>query len=309
MNVAPNETYEAVVEWGQTGRTIGMRVLDNAGATTVGRLTGFTEYPAGSGVYYRDGNVAPAAQGQYTLLYDDDGGVGAPAHVSTDDLFVLFSSPGTTAPSGRDLCSLTDVCALVPGYNAGDDTDTDSLLQTLITEQSRDVMERCGREVTPVTSGSSARLFDIDNAFLRRRKLKIGDAATVTAVELQDFQGNTTQTLASTDYTLLPRVREDWQPYGAVWFIPTTPALWPTFWGGGWPISYGVVKVTGTWGFPNIPTTLREATARLVIVRYLNDVTSLGTQFANAADRNEFNVAASIRTALDAIDRFYVPTI
>lgn len=40
ITAAPSSTYEAVVDWGSTGATIGMRVLDNAGATAVARVTG-----------------------------------------------------------------------------------------------------------------------------------------------------------------------------------------------------------------------------------------------------------------------------
>lgn len=92
MNVAPGSAYEAVIDWGATGATLGMRVVDNAGATTVARVTGFNEYPAGSGIYYRGGNTAPSAAGQYTLVFDDDGGTAAVGHVATDDLVVNFST-------------------------------------------------------------------------------------------------------------------------------------------------------------------------------------------------------------------------
>ena len=80
MNVAPGATYEAVIDWGATGQTLGLRVIDNAGATTVARLTtNITEYPAGSGIYARTGNTAPSTAGQYTLVWDD--GSATPGHV------------------------------------------------------------------------------------------------------------------------------------------------------------------------------------------------------------------------------------
>jgi len=72
----------------------------------------------------------------------------------------------------RDLCALADVTRLVPGYTAGDDTNTDATLNELITEQSRDAMERCGREFTPIEASQPAlRSFDIDETVARRRKL------------------------------------------------------------------------------------------------------------------------------------------
>lgn len=201
----------------------------------------------------------------------------------------------------RDLCALADVTKLVLGYTAGDDANTDLTLGELITEQSRDAMERCGREFKAVEASQPAsRSFDIDMTAVRRRKVWLGDVAAVTTIATVDAQGTAVETVAAANYVLLPRVREDWQPYYGVWFPPNcaVPAnLYPSY----------VMNVSATWGFQSVPTTVKDAVARLVIVRYLNDVTNQGTQFSDAADRLAFNVAASIRQALDALDRFYVP--
>lgn len=99
--------------------TLGLRVLDNQGATAVARLaTSVTEQPAGSGVYVRTGNVAPLTQGQYTLLWDD--GAVTPGHVATEELNITYTAPGDPAPSspGGPLCSTwitgADVAACGP---------------------------------------------------------------------------------------------------------------------------------------------------------------------------------------------------
>ena len=210
----------------------------------------------------------------------------------------------------RDLCVLADVAKLVPGYTVGADAATDAPLGELITEQSRDAMESTGREFAAIEASQPAlRSFDIDETVMRRRKLFVGDLASApTLVALYDGQGNLVQTLTAASYVLLPRVREDWQPYSTVWFrwdASNAASLWA--WGD-WLWQGGLVcQITATWGFPTIPTTVKDAVARLVIVRYLNDVTDQGTQFADAADRVSFNVAGSIRQALSALDRFYVP--
>lgn len=99
ITAAPSSTYEAVVDWGATGATIGMRVLDNAGATAVARVTGFTELPAGSGIYYRGNNTAPATTGQYTLVYDDDGGTAAVGHVAIEELIVESNPQAGLTPT------------------------------------------------------------------------------------------------------------------------------------------------------------------------------------------------------------------
>jgi hypothetical protein len=212
----------------------------------------------------------------------------------------------------RDLCTLTDVCKLVPGYTAGTDTGTDATLNELITEQSRDAMEACGREFTPVEATQPAlRAFDITETVYRTRKLRIGDmAAAPTSLDLYNVDGTLAQSLTSSSYVLLPRVREDWQPYSTVWFR-WDASVAATLWGmDGWWRGGGLeARINATWGFPSVPTTVKDAVARLVIVRYLNDAASVGTQFADAADRVSFNIAGSVRQALDALDRFHVPTI
>jgi hypothetical protein len=79
---------QVVLDWGVTGiaASIGVRVLDNSGDTTIARTTGFTEYPAGSGVYYLDDFTFPDTRGSYTLFYDVDAGVGAPGNTATEEL-------------------------------------------------------------------------------------------------------------------------------------------------------------------------------------------------------------------------------
>ena len=199
----------------------------------------------------------------------------------------------------RDLCTVADVVELVPGYSVGDDTATDALLQDLLTAESRDAMERTGREITPIT-GLNPRSFDVDYTVGRLRRLQIGDLKTVNGVTILNAQGATVQTVDMAGVVLEPRVREDWQPVGTLWFRPdaTTPAS----------LFYGnVVVVDAVWGFPAIPETVAKAVARLTVVRYLNDAVALGTRFSEAADRAEFNIAASIRWSLDVLDRLYVP--
>lgn len=98
MNQRPGAVDELVADWGETGQTIGVRVLDNQGATTIARTVGFVEYPAGSGVYYLSSFTFPDVRGTYTLLYDNDGGAAALGHVATEGLIITSSAP--EAPTG-----------------------------------------------------------------------------------------------------------------------------------------------------------------------------------------------------------------
>lgn len=94
MRVRPGATDQLIVDWGATGATIGVRVLDNSGATVAARVEGFVEYPAGSGVYYLDPYTFPdEEEGSYTLLYDDDAGVAAVGHIALEELTLSAAAP------------------------------------------------------------------------------------------------------------------------------------------------------------------------------------------------------------------------
>lgn len=91
MNQRPGATDDLTVDWGDTGATLGVRVMN--GATTVtARQTGFTESPAGSGRYVLAGYVFPDDRGTYELLFDDDGGVAAEGHIATEELIITSST-------------------------------------------------------------------------------------------------------------------------------------------------------------------------------------------------------------------------
>lgn len=88
MNVAASASYEAVADLETTGLTgtCGVRVIDNAGATTTARATaGIAEYPAGSGIYAKT-MTAPGSAGQYTIVWDI--GSTAPGNMAIEELVV-----------------------------------------------------------------------------------------------------------------------------------------------------------------------------------------------------------------------------
>jgi hypothetical protein len=198
--------------------------------------------------------------------------------------------------AARDLCTLDDVTKRTPGYDAGDDTNTDATLAALITQESRDFVEACGREIVAMSTG--VRTFDLTNANVARRQLRIGDAAAVSQVELFDYDDATSLgVIAPSQYVLLPRVRDDWEPIRRIAFPyrPMSAALM---------LAPGrTLHLSGTWGFPLIPDTVKFAVATFVIFRYINDVAGAGTQLSDAINRPEFNLAASLRAAMDVRDR------
>lgn len=92
----PGQVDQITLDWGVTGlaTSIGVRILDDSGNTTIGRTTGFTEYPAGTGFYYLDNFTFPTTKGSYTLFFDVDAGTGAPGNTATEDLEIT-STIGT----------------------------------------------------------------------------------------------------------------------------------------------------------------------------------------------------------------------
>lgn len=93
MRARPGSTDQLFVDWGATGATLGVQVLDNSGAVAIARATGFDEFPAGSGLYFLDPFTFPDEAGSYTLVYDDDGGTLALGHTASEELTVSSSFP------------------------------------------------------------------------------------------------------------------------------------------------------------------------------------------------------------------------
>lgn len=196
------------------------------------------------------------------------------------------------ALSTRALCTLDDVARLVPGYRATDETQ--DALVTLINTESVTAHRDADREFVPL-AGNLTRVFPITRTVVRRRLVRIGDCATVSTVKILDLdQATELETVAAADRVSLPRVRDSWEPVEQLGF----PA------GTGSPADLrcgGLVQVTGTWGFPDIPQDLQTAVAKMVLVRYLADITTRGTSLAEALDAQGFNAGVAFASARDTI--------
>lgn len=114
MRVKPGSTHDLFEEWGETGKTLGVRLDDNQGTTSVARITGFVESPAGSGIYYLDEFEFPDDAGDYVLIFNDDGTTYDAAHVSTRAVVVTSSAPdgdfdGTTFAEASELYPILNI--------------------------------------------------------------------------------------------------------------------------------------------------------------------------------------------------------
>ena len=199
----------------------------------------------------------------------------------------------------RALCEIEDVTAYAPGYR--DDPTTTSVLEQLINAESRAIHQETGREFKAITPAADPRQFQVWDWNANCRIVNIGDATTVTTVTVKDATGTTLQTVTTADRVSLPRIREEWEPITGLYF-PFDSASPANFLGG-----TRVLEVTGTWGFPLVPVDLKEACARLVLFRYITDVTAAGSSFAEALA--EVNVGALFANARSVVERYQLPLV
>ncbi len=194
-------------------------------------------------------------------------------------------------PVGRPLCSLADVLSYVPAYQS--DQETDEKLEALIEAESQTIHQDLGREFVAI-AGADPRLFEITGWNCRTRRIRIGDCAAVTTVRVLDEDGTVRETVAAADRDELPLTRQEWEPIRQIKLLSVSPN--PA------TIMPGQrLEVTGSWGFPSVPANVREACAKLVIVRYLSDVANDGTRFAEALNNSEISIAGLLRSAGDAL--------
>lgn len=203
----------------------------------------------------------------------------------------------------RDLCTVADVTGTIPGYAS--DAGTDAVLQDIVTAVSGQIQSQCSREVKAVSTNPQTRRFDIDEWTFSEREVFVGDLKNTTSlvVTIEDIDGTTLETVASTGYVLTPRNRQEWQPYNYIEFRSGMAGA-PSSWACG-----RVVKVVGTFEFPSVPTDLKRAAVNMTIWRYISDVASSGTAFSDAVNESGFDPAAAFRWAMDVIDYYRFPTV
>lgn len=176
----------------------------------------------------------------------------------------------------QGLCELSDVLAYARGYHPDDQTD--ALLMREILAKSRAIQRETGREFKAISPAVGTRRFDLAAWNCRSRVVRIGDLATTSGLVvkvIETDQATEVETVASTDYVVLPRVRQAWEPITGLLFPSNSPAAAS--------LSVGrVVEVAGTWGFPSVPDDLREACAGLVVVEYVSNPALAGTPFSEA---------------------------
>ena len=243
---------EAVLQSQETGKAGVYRVsiLDTPGSTywLNPTITGIVESPAGSAVYAWSG-TAPVATGAYSVVWD----AGTTSQVlAVEDLIVSAGGVQPVGPSGGDLCTVADVRQALELPN--DDVSRDSLIGTLITDMSKAIISEVDREFAPATASATRRFRLGANSMVL--DMSPYDLRVATAVVLNPESPNATTLTATTDYQLTP-----FQPqngtYLAIRFAVNQPNLHTS--DTARDFGYTLVDVTGSWGFPTVPSDVRRA--------------------------------------------------
>jgi hypothetical protein len=109
--------------------------------------------------------------------------------------------------------------------------------------------EEAGREFKTVGTNPQTRYFDADASATRGRTVHVGDLTSFTQVQILDHDLNVQETVASGDIISLPRNRRTWEPIRRLRFTRDVTSVRGDY----------VVSVAGTWGFPAVPGTVRQA--------------------------------------------------
>lgn len=251
ITTAPGATFEAVAEFatGLTG-TLGVRVIDNAGATTIARVTaGIAEYPAGSGVYQKT-LTAPSVAGQFSVLWDD--GATTPGHVATEDLVITYTP--LVAASGTLYITRAEMRASL-SYQAGSTyADADIDMACVTVSRAIDLASGTMRRFYQATE---TRYYTPDdyyrypywNSYGRaEHRLEIDDITSCSSLTV-DTAGDgsyATTWVEGTDFFLDP-------PNASLAGEPFTEVLVRARSGRFFPSVQRAVKITGAFGWPAVP--------------------------------------------------------
>lgn len=245
VNVHPSTSFEFVAKF-PTGlaAVLGVRIIDNVGGTTLARTTGFSEYPAGSGVYAIT-LTSPGTAGQYSLVVDD-----ADGHWATDDLFVTSQDVETVVGDGNLYITVDDLRAIL---GTTGETYDDTAIVLACNSASRGIDAFKGTWYYPLTQTRKYSCRD-----RRDLTLPVDDIVTVTSI-LIDTDGDgvwETSLAADTDYLLEPvNASLDGVPYTQIVLRESSQYRWPRY--------QQAIKVAGNWGWSEAPAQVKTAAALL----------------------------------------------
>lgn len=246
ITVAPGVAYDTSIDWGTTGLagTIGIRLLDGNGATSVARATaGIREYPAGSGRYEYT-RTAPATQGDYQEFWDD--GSVTPGHTGNGDS-VRVTYTASAVASGSLYITVEELkkTLALPGTTFVDDD-----IERALNAACRTIDAYKNTRFYPT---SETRYYTADPY---ATQLDIDDCTAITSLTV-DEEGDrsySTSWVEGTDYDLGPaNAALEGAPYKRI--VLTDPGTGQRF-----PRYERAIKIIGSFGWASAPWQVVQAT-------------------------------------------------
>jgi hypothetical protein len=228
-----------------------------------------TEFGAGAKLYWYRDNTSP------TGLFTD--ATGSVALDPDDTQYEIIDSTGATGHYYRTRVGNTGGTlfdAYSPVFQAGALTayatidalreyldlpseTSDNLLSDLLTRASAIIDERCGRRFyrSPQVSGTEVRTYDSSSVWGSGTTLA-EDIVSLTTLELATSTGGSFTALAGTDWYLYPAIPESGWPYTNLRLSDT--GAYRQFYTG-----FRVIRLTGVFGWPAVPSLVELATLDL----------------------------------------------
>ncbi len=250
VTAAPSTSFETVADGFSTGLTgtIGVRVIDNDGATTIARVTaGIVEYPASTGIYQKT-LTAPATSGQYTLVWDDG------TNYATDDLVI---TPGAAVGSTGSIYATRE--ELKQALSASGTTYLDDDLDDALNAASRAIDDVTDRRFFPTTE---TRVYTADYPHGRWaypsyaiQTLEIDDLNTLTTLKVDNDGDGVYETtwVNGTDFLLDP-------PNAPLIGYPYERVLLSRHGGQVFPVWNDAIQIAGSFGFATCPPEVKQYT-------------------------------------------------
>lgn len=178
-----------------------------------------------------------------------------------------------------NLCSLADVRQSLELPIT--ETTRDELILSLIPVASDLIMSTVEREFTPQSAAGTVRRLKLDPRAINSRVVDFVpyDLQTATLVSLHPETSTPITLVAYTDYTLHP-VQTDEPVFTSLRlsnFLNVVSNTVVRF-------GYAVIDITGTWGWPSVPSKVSEACSDAVAAWMRRDVSTLALNLQDASD-------------------------
>lgn len=239
----------------------------NAGSTPVAKVS--------TGVFKLNPGISLNASGYWFVRFEGTG-----AAVAAEEFQTVVDPSEFTLDSGvtsRALVGLAETKDWLQVQNI--DTGNDLDLVRVINDISDTFTQEAEREFKPYATNPATRTFAaprggrrdpwyIDGQYMGdratwRRTIRVGDLTSFTQVQIIDTDWTTVlETVALSKITALPMVRQPWEPIRALQLNTSVTQLSEDM----------RIAVLGTWGFPSVPGTVRQAVLDSVAAAMDRDV-------------------------------------